>query len=140
MIDVSRVSVRSSIPRGSPPTRSSETAPSGPVSLCRTGGAFARHAVRREVFLIDQYEEHDNANPRAALADVIDALLAENPAWPLVVHCHGGRSRTGFVLKAWAMRRHGWSEAGAHAWLVRSWDRVHTKNPVFARVLREEWQ
>ena len=113
------------------------------VSLCRTGGAFARHAVRREVFLIDQYEEHDNANPRAALADAvdaIDALLAEDPARPLVVHCHGGRSRTGFVLKAWAMRRHGWTEREAHAWLVRAWDRVHVNNPVFLRVLREEWR
>ena len=113
------------------------------VSLCRTGGAFARHAVRREVFLIDQYEEHDNANPRAALADAvasIDALLAENPARPVLVHCHGGRSRTAFVLKAWAMRRHGWSEADAHAWLARSWARIHTNNPVFMRVLREEWR
>ena len=113
------------------------------VSLCRTGGAFARHAVRREVFLIDQYEEHDNANPRAALADAvatIDALLAEDPARPVVVHCHGGRSRTGFVLKAWAMRRHGWSEAEAHAWLLRSWGRVHRNNPVFTRVLREGWR
>lgn len=113
------------------------------VSLCRTGGAFASHAVRREVFLIDQYEEHDNANPRAALTDAveaIDALLEENPARPLVVHCHGGKSRTGFVLKAWAMRRHGWSEREAHAWLMRTWDRVHTKNPVFTRVLREDWR
>ena len=113
------------------------------VSLCRTGGAFARHAVRREVFLIDQYEEHDNANPRAALADAvasIDALLAEDPTRPVLVHCHGGHSRTAFVLKAWAMRRKGWSQDEAHAWLVQSWDRVHTKNPVFARVLREEWR
>jgi ADP-ribosyl-[dinitrogen reductase] hydrolase len=93
--------------------------------------------------LIDQYEEHDNANPRAALTDAveaIDALLEENPARSLVVHCHGGKSRTGFVLKAWAMRRHGWSEREAHAWLMRTWDRVHTKNPVFTRVLREDWR
>ena len=83
------------------------------------------------------------ATPRAALADAvdaIDALLAEDPPRPLVVHCHGGRSRTGFVLKAWAMRRHGWSEREAHAWLVRAWDRVHVNNPVFLRVLREEWR
>jgi hypothetical protein len=38
------------------------------------------------------------------------------------------------------MRRKGWSQDEAHAWLVQSWDRVHTKNPVFARVLREEWR
>jgi ADP-ribosyl-[dinitrogen reductase] hydrolase len=113
------------------------------VSLCRTGGAFAQHAVRREVFLIDQYEEHDNANACAALSDAvrsIDALLAENPTRPVLVHCHGGRSRTGFVLKAWAMRRHGWNEREAHAWLTKSWDRVHTNNPVFLRVLRDEWR
>jgi hypothetical protein len=67
-------------------------------------------------------------------ADLTGASTAPTD-WAIVSLC-----RTGFVLKAWAMRRHGWSEAGAHAWLVRSWDRVHTKNPVFARVLREEWQ
>jgi hypothetical protein len=38
------------------------------------------------------------------------------------------------------MRRHGWSEAEAHAWLLRSWGRVHRNNPVFTRVLREEWR
>ena len=79
----------------------------------------------------------------AVLADAvasIDALLAEDPARPVLVHCHGGRSRTAFVLKAWAMRRHGWSEGDAHAWLARSWARIHTDNPVFMRVLREEWR
>lgn len=112
------------------------------VSLCRTGGAFASHAVRREVFLIDQYDATANANLDAALADAVDAVdafLAEDPARPVLVHCHGGKSRTAFVLKAWAMRRHGWSEREAHAWLVRAWPRAHADNTAFTALLRERW-
>jgi ADP-ribosyl-[dinitrogen reductase] hydrolase len=112
------------------------------VSLCRTDGAFHAHPVRREVFLIDQYNADANANVDAALADAvdaIDALLAERSDRPVVVHCHGGRSRTALVLKAWAMRRHGWSESEADEWLRSRWPRAHSSNPVFAQVLRERW-
>ena len=40
-----------------------------------------------------------------------------------MVHCHGGRSRTGLVLKAWAMRAHGYDERQAHEWLTSRWGR-----------------
>ena len=112
------------------------------VSLCRVHGDFRDHPVRREVFLIDRYEETDNHDPLAALTDAVDAVdafLAEDPDRPVVVHCHGGHSRTGFVLKAWAMRRHGWDEERAHAWLAERWPHVERNNPVFVRVLREDW-
>lgn len=112
------------------------------VSLCRVHGDFAHHPVRREVYLIDRYAESDNHDPLAALTDAveaIDAFLAEDPDRPVVVHCHGGHSRTGFVLKAWAMRRHGWDEERAHAWLAERWPHVERNNPVFVRVLREDW-
>ena len=98
--------------------------------------------MRREVFLIDQYDAAANANLDAALADAVDAVdafLAEDPARPVLVHCHGGKSRTAFVLKAWAMRRHGWSEREAHAWLARAWPRAHADNTAFTALLRERW-
>jgi ADP-ribosyl-[dinitrogen reductase] hydrolase len=57
----------------------------------------------------------------------------------VVVHCHGGRSRTALILKAWAMRRHGWSEPEAHDWLTSTWPRAHRDNPVFLRILTTEW-
>ena len=112
------------------------------VSACRTNADFHKHPLRREVFLIDQYDESSNHDAVSALEDAVDAIdafLAEDPSRAVVVHCHGGRSRTGLILKAWAMRRHGFDEERAHAWLVERWPRAHRDNPVFVRVLREEW-
>jgi len=112
------------------------------VSACRTGSDFYGHPVRREVFLIDEYEEHGNHDALAALVDAvdsIDAFLAEDPSRPVVVHCHGGRSRTALILKAWAMRRYGLDEGAAHDWLTAKWSRAHRDNPVFLTILREEW-
>lgn len=112
------------------------------ISLCRTGDAFAKREVRRQVFLVDKAESQHNEDPLAVLADVvdtIDALLAEDPARPILIHCHGGRSRTAFVLKGWAMRRFGWTEEEAHEWLQRSWDRIDRVNERFAHLLRSEW-
>ncbi|MFM8861015.1 MAG: ADP-ribosylglycohydrolase family protein, partial [Acidimicrobiia bacterium] len=109
------------------------------VSMCRTHGLLEHHPVRREVFLIDQAEP---ANVDAATAlrdavDTIDAFLAEGR--DVVVHCHGGRSRTGLVLKAWAMRTHGWDERTAHDWLQGCWPLYEDYQTSFVELLREEW-
>ena len=104
------------------------------LSLCRTGGRFAGHPVRREVYLIDRYHPDDNPGLATVVADAVDTLdafLAEAPDRPVVVHCHGGRSRTALVAKAWAMRRHGWDEATAHQWLTGAWPLADRSNDVF---------
>ncbi|MEN9506179.1 MAG: hypothetical protein RI958_2105 [Actinomycetota bacterium] len=109
------------------------------VSLCRTGTTFAGHPVRRQLFLIDQPGDHNHAL-RAAVDDAvrsIDAFVAEGRT--VLVHCHGGRSRTGLVLKAWKMRRDGLTEREAHAWLAARWERYHDDNPTFVEMLRTEW-
>ena len=109
------------------------------VSLCRTHDRFAAHPVRREVFMIDQAGDA-NADLRAAVRDAvdsIDALLAEGRT--VVVHCHGGRSRTGLVLKAWAMRANSWSERDAHEWLAQRWHRYEDYQQSFLALLREDW-
>ena len=109
------------------------------VSLCRTQDRFAAHPIRREVFLIDQAGEA-NADLRAAVADAVDAvdaLLAEGRT--VVVHCHGGRSRTGLVLKAWAMRVNRWSEREAHEWLASRWHRYEDYQTAFVDLLRDRW-
>lgn len=106
------------------------------VSLCRTGSTFAGHPVRRQVFLIDQPGDHNHAL-EAAVDDAvrsIDAFLAEGRT--VVVHCHGGRSRTGLVLKAWKMRTDGIDERAAHAWLAERWHRYHDHNETFVEMLR----
>jgi ADP-ribosyl-[dinitrogen reductase] hydrolase len=109
------------------------------LSMCRTDGAFASVAVRREVYLIDKA---GGRNPRLDLVvadavDTLDAWLAEGRR--VVVHCHGGRSRTGLVLLAWAMRRHGWSLSEAQHWLRGVWPRYDDWNPDFSRFLEVEW-
>jgi ADP-ribosyl-[dinitrogen reductase] hydrolase len=109
------------------------------VSLCRTGATFADHGVRRQVFLVDQPGDHNHALADAVDDAVrsIDAFLAEGR--PVVVHCHGGRSRTGLVLKAWKMRADGVSEREAHDWLAARWHRYHDRNATFVEMLRTEW-
>ena len=81
------------------------------VSLCRTGDHFVNHALRRQLYLIDEEGPERNAAIASAVLDAVDsvdAFLADGRN--VVVHCHGGRSRTGLVLKAWAMRRFGLDE------------------------------
>lgn len=112
------------------------------ISLCRTSGEFADRPIRRQAYLVDQPGAEHNADPIAVLEDLvatIDAFLEEEPDRPVLVHCHGGRSRTAFVLKAWAMRRHGWSEDEAHRWLEARWDRITRDNATFVDVLRNHW-
>jgi ADP-ribosyl-[dinitrogen reductase] hydrolase len=111
------------------------------VSLCRTRARFDAHPVRRQVFLID--EPHRELNPDLAHAvrdavDAVDAFLAEGRQ--VVVHCHGGRSRTGLVLKAWAMRNLGFDERGAHEWLEDLWFRYEDYNDRFVDFLQHDWQ
>ena len=64
-------------------------------------------------------------------------VLAEGRT--VVVHCHGGRSRTGLVLKAWAMRANSWSERDAHEWLAQRWHRYEDYQSSFISLLREDW-
>jgi ADP-ribosyl-[dinitrogen reductase] hydrolase len=110
------------------------------VSMCRTGGRFSSHPVRREVFMIDQ-QGAANADLHRALVDAvdtIDALLAEGRQ--VVVHCHGGRSRTGLVLKAWAMRSQGLDERRAHGWLAEQWARYEDYQTSFLEELHMHWE
>jgi ADP-ribosyl-[dinitrogen reductase] hydrolase len=109
------------------------------VSLCRTGERFTNRPVRRHVYLVDKLGDH-NAALAVAVHDAvasIDALLAEGHH--VVVHCFGGRSRTGLVLKAWKMRTDGCSEAEAHDWLEERWPLYVRSNPTFTEFLRTEW-
>ena len=114
-------------------------ADTGVVSLCLTGGLLDDKPFRRAVYMRD---EPGDFNPRLidALTDAvdsIDAFLREGRK--VVVHCHGGRSRTGFVLKAWYMRHEGVSHAEAHEWMSRTWPHYRTWTETFWEVLEGEW-
>lgn len=110
------------------------------VSLCRGEGLFDGRSHRREIYLID---ETDDANSR--LYDVVDDAVASINAFladgrRVVVHCHGGRSRTGLVLKAWYMRANSCSHADAHTWLENEWPLYSTWNYTFSEFLDNEWE
>ena len=109
------------------------------VSLCRVGSTFTTHPVRREIYLVDREGDH-NPDLRAAVSDAvatIDAFRAEGR--PVVVHCHGGASRTGLVLRAWLMRAHGWDEPTATAHLAERWPHLGLWNDTFTGFLRTDW-
>lgn len=106
------------------------------VSLCRTGDVFAQHSVRRQVFLIDK---EGAANPalEQAVRDAVCSIEAfRADGVPVVVHCHGGHSRTGLVLKAWHMHTTGATERDAHDWLAARWDQYQDYNRTFIELLR----
>lgn len=111
------------------------------VSLCRTKGYLDDRPVRREVYLVDDGNQHNPALREALddALDTLDALLAAGEA--VVVPCHAGRSRTGLVLRAWLMRSEGLSVAATLAESRRLWPHVDTWNAAFAEVLAElEWR
>jgi ADP-ribosyl-[dinitrogen reductase] hydrolase len=106
------------------------------VSLCRVGDAFAERAVRRQVHLVDG-DRVANPGLDHVLADVLDTIDAfHDEGREVVVHCHHGGSRTGFVLRAWLIRRYRWDEPTATAHLRRLWPLVDCWNPTFTAALR----
>lgn len=104
------------------------------VSLCRIDDAM-RRPVRREVYLVDRDHPH---NP--ALEQVLDDTLASIAAFradgfDVLVHCHGGRSRTAFVLTAWLMLSEGRSKHDAWNRLTERWPHAVDWTPAFGELL-----
>jgi ADP-ribosyl-[dinitrogen reductase] hydrolase len=102
------------------------------VSLCRTGSRFP-HEVQRFAFLSD---DEQNSEVDAVLDDVLQdiaALRAEGR--PVLVHCHGGASRTGLVLRAWLRRCEGLSAEDATTAVAERWPYLGLWNPSFTAAL-----
>ncbi len=104
------------------------------VSLCRIDRTM-RRPIRREAYLIDKDGDHNPALATVVddLLDSIEALLAEGRQ--VLVHCNGGRSRTGLMLAA-HMMRHGRSFADAKALLATTWPDAHFLNESFVEELQ----
>lgn len=107
------------------------------ISLCRPKGYFAGHPVRREAYLVDQEGDH---NP--ALDDVLTDVIGSIQAFraegrQVLVHCHGGRSRTGLVLRAWLQHHEGLTSAEALMKVQSAWPHTATYNETFEGVLRD---
>ncbi|MDK3256578.1 ADP-ribosylglycohydrolase family protein [Blastococcus capsensis] len=102
------------------------------ISLCKLGEPFG-HEVHRMAYVADT--DH-NADLDAVLADVLDdlaALRAEDRK--VLVHCHGGASRTGLVLRAWLVREQGMSPDEATAHVVERWPHLGLWNQSFTAAL-----
>jgi ADP-ribosyl-[dinitrogen reductase] hydrolase len=102
------------------------------ISLCRLGEPFP-HQVHRMAYIADN--DH-NADLDVMLADVLDdmaALRAEGHR--LLVHCHGGASRTGLVLRGWLVREKGMSVEEATAHVAERWPHLGLWNQSFTAAL-----
>ena len=109
------------------------------ISLCRVDDLFTTHPVRRELYVIDQEADH-NAALGAVVRDAVDSIDAFHAErLPVVVHCHGGASRTGLVLRAWLMRMNGWDESTATQFLEDRWPTLGLWNESFTEFLRTAW-
>ena len=77
-----------------------------------------------------------NADLDAMLADVLDdmaALHAEGHR--ILVHCHGGASRTGLVLRGWLVRTRGMTPDEATAHVAERWPHLGLWNASFTAAL-----
>lgn len=107
------------------------------ISMCHTADLFEQHPVRRQVLLRDTDENPGLATVVREVVDAIDAFLAEGRE--VVVHCHGGRSRTTLALRAWYMRTHGVDHEAAADWIESIWPHVGRWNDSFEEFLDHDW-
>jgi ADP-ribosyl-[dinitrogen reductase] hydrolase len=107
------------------------------ISLCRPKGYVDDHEVRREIYLVDQAGDH-NPGLTDVLHDVLQSIAAFREAgMDVLIHCHGGRSRTGLVLRAWLQRSEGLSYEAALDEAQRLWPATSTYNQRFEVALRD---
>lgn len=110
------------------------------VSLCRMEENLSHAPHRREFHIIDEWGQGHNPHLGSVTRDAvltIEAFLAEGRE--VLVHCHGGRSRTGFILKAWYMHRNGVDHDAADDWLSQRWPHYVRWNTDFDDFLSNEW-
>jgi ADP-ribosyl-[dinitrogen reductase] hydrolase len=103
------------------------------ISLCRLGDPFP-HEVHRMAYIADNDYNHDVDAVLAYVLDDMAALRAEGHQ--LLVHCHGGASRTGLVLRAWLVRTEGMSPDEATTHVAERWPHLGLWNASFSAALQ----
>ena len=102
------------------------------VSLCRTQGRLD-HLDRRQVYLTDN---SDNLDVDTVIDDVLQTIAAAHAEHRAVlVHCYGGQSRTGLILRAYLMRRDGLTADQATARARQLWPHLALWEPTFDEAL-----
>jgi ADP-ribosyl-[dinitrogen reductase] hydrolase len=103
------------------------------ISLCRLGEPFP-HPVHRMAYIADN--DH-NSDLDGMLADVLDDMAAlQAEGHRLLVHCHGGASRTGRLLRGWLVREKGMSVEEATAHVAERWPHLGLWNDSFTAALQ----
>jgi ADP-ribosyl-[dinitrogen reductase] hydrolase len=108
--------------------------------MCHTEGSLADRDIRRQVYMIDGTGHDENPSLFDAVLDVvdsIDAFLADGHE--VLVHCHGGASRTTLALRAWYMRTYGVNHEEAWNWVDTTWPLSDPWNARFNDFLDNEW-
>ncbi|MGY1702635.1 ADP-ribosylglycohydrolase family protein [Geodermatophilus sp. SYSU D00766] len=102
------------------------------ISLCRLAEPFP-HTLHRTAYIADN--DH-NVDIDVVLADVLDDLAALHAeGHRVLVHCHGGASRTGLVLRGWLVREEGMSVEEATAHVAQRWPYLGLWNDSFTAAL-----
>ena len=102
------------------------------ISLCRLGDPFPHEGHRMAYMADNDY----NSELDAVLADILDDLAAlRAEGRKVLVHCHGGASRTGPVLRAWLVRTEGMSPDEATAHVAERWPHLGPWNASFTPAL-----
>lgn len=102
------------------------------ISLCRTGDRFP-HEIQRFAFLSD---DDSNSEIDSVLEDILSDIAAlRNDGRRVLVHCFGGASRTGLVLRAWLRRTEGLSPERATARILEAWPHLGLWNSSFTAAL-----
>ncbi len=114
----------------------------GVVSLCRMEDLLHEYPYRREYYIIDKSQQGHNPHLRSIVEDAvasINAFLEERRE--VLVHCHGGRSRTGFILKAWYMKKFNANHTTAEQWIIENWAESYpATNSDFVAFLVNDWE
>src|SRR3712207_9356001 len=84
-------------------------------------------------YVADNKWNHDLDTVLADVLDDMAALRAEGHR--LLVHCHGGASRTGLVLRGWLVREKGMSVDEATAHVAERWPHLGLWNGSFTAAL-----
>jgi Dual specificity phosphatase, catalytic domain/ADP-ribosylglycohydrolase len=102
------------------------------ISLCRLGEPFGHEVQRMAYVSDDDYNTELDVVLEDVLADIA-ALRAEGRR--ILVHCHGGASRTGLVLRAWLRRTEGLSADEATRVVAERWPYLGLWNASFTAAL-----
>jgi ADP-ribosyl-[dinitrogen reductase] hydrolase len=104
------------------------------VSLCRTFGHITARD-RRQAYLID---DDTNLDVPSVVTDVVETIEAvHDDGRPALVHCWGGASRTGLILRAWLKRARGLTAAEATAAAADLWPHTAGWNRSFDDALEQ---